>query len=44
MGPVSKTEYDCTGDEVALQDCRNYTQSYNCYGHVAVKCEQGMYF
>ena len=42
MGPISTTVFDCTGEEVALQDCSNYTRSYNCYTHVGVKCEQGM--
>ena len=46
VGLISTTEFDCTGDEVALQNCRNYTQSYNCYvnryRHVGVKCEQGI--
>ena len=42
-GPISTTAFDCTGDEVALLNCRNYTRSFNCFRHVVVKCEQGIY-
>ena len=43
QGPGPIISFDCTGAEVTLQDCNNYTQSYYCYGHAGVKCEQSMY-
>ena len=43
-GPISTLAFECTGTEIDLQECDNYTHSISGCGHhedVGVRCQQG---